>query len=438
MDALLQASATSQAAAIRAGEVSSEELVRAHLDRIAAVNPALNAVIQSDPDAALAAARSADARLAAGDAAGPFDGVPFTAKDWLETSDLICTAGFASRSNFRPRRDATVVARMRAAGAILLGKTNTGETNEVYGTTRNPRDTLRSPGASSSGEAAIIAAGGSPLGLGSDSGGSLRYPAHCCGVATLKPTTGRVPLTGHFPRINPSHDPRTVIGPLSRHVEDLWPALAVISGVDWRDPSVMPVSLGTLPTGVSGMRIGWYTEMPGANPTRETRAAVATAVAALSAAGANVEQVEVPRLAESMPLTRTYWRRVQSPGWNEWTPDKPHTLTNEEIERSIFEWDRFRRTLLAFMEPFDLLVCPAAEGPAPVHGTVGAQEYVYTLPHSLTGWPVATLPAGASPENLPLGVQLVAKPWHEATAAAAALVVEAWSREDHRPEARTN
>ena len=120
---------------------------------------------------------------------------------------------------------------------------------------------------------------------------------------------------------------------------------------------------------------------------------VAAAVATLSAAGANVEQVEVPRLAESMPLTRTYWRRVQSPSWNEWTPDKPHSLSNEEIERSIFEWDRFRRTLLSFMEPFDVLVCPVAEGPAPLHGTVGAQEYVYTLPFSLTGWPVVTLPA---------------------------------------------
>lgn len=424
MDALLRASATAQAAAIRAGEVSSEELVRAHLERIAEVNPTLNAVVQSDPDAAITAAKQADARLAAGESAGVFHGVPFTAKDWLETADLVCAAGFAARAGFRPRHDATVVARMRAAGGILLGKTNTGESNEVYGATRNPVDAARSPGASSSGEAAIIAAGGAPLGLGSDSGGSLRYPAHCCGVTTLKPTTGRVPLTGHFPRINPSHDPRTVIGPLSRHVGDLWPALGVIAGVDWRDASVAPVPLGERRADVTGMRVGWYVDMPGANPTAETQRAVAAAVATLSAAGANVEQVEVPRLAESMPLTRTYWRRVQSPSWNEWTPDKPHSLSNEEIERSIFEWDRFRRTLLSFMEPFDVLVCPVAEGPAPLHGTVGAQEYVYTLPFSLTGWPVVTLPAGVLAEGLPIGLQLVAKPWREADALAAGLVVE--------------
>ena len=176
------------------------------------------------------------------------------------------------------------------------------------------------------------------------------------------------------------------------------------------------------------MRVGWYTEMSGADPTPQTRTAVASAVAILAAAGATIEQVEVPRLAESMPLTLAYWRRVQSPNWNEWAPDKPHTLSNEEIERSIFEWDRFRRTLLAFIEPFDLLVCPAAEGPAPLHGTVGAREYVYTLPYSLVGWPVVTLPVGASPEGLPIGVQLVAKPWREADAVTAGLVVEAARR----------
>lgn len=424
MDDLLRASAIAQAAAIRAREVSSEELTRAHLERIARVNGALNAVVQSDPEAAIAAARRADARTARGDPAGSFHGVPFTVKDWLETDDLVCAAGFAARAGFRPKRDATVVARMRGAGAILLGKTNTGESNEVYGATRNPRDASRSPGASSSGEAAIIAAGGSPLGLGSDSGGSLRYPAHCCGIATLKPTTGRVPLTGHVPRINPSHDPRTVIGPLSRHVQDLWPALGVIAGADWRDASVIPMPLGQLRPTVSRMRIGWYTKMPGASPTPVTQTAVAAAVAALAAGGARVEQVEVPRLDESMPLTQRYWRRVQSPSWNEWAPDKPHSLTNEEIERSLFEWDRFRRALLSFMEPFDLFVCPVAEGAAPPHGSVGAQEYIYTLPYSLTGWPVVTVPVGVSEERLPIGVQLVAKPWREADAVAAALVAE--------------
>ncbi len=424
MEDLLRASAVEQGTAIRERRVSSVELTRAHLARIAEVNPRLNAVVQVNNEGALAAAEAADREIASGQLLGPFHGVPFTAKDWLECAGLICAAGFPDRAGFVPRRDATVITRMREAGAVLLGKTNTGESNPVYGATRNPVAADRSPGASSSGEAAIIMAGGSPLGLGSDSGGSLRYPAHCCGIATLKPTSGRVPLTGHFPRIGASHDPRTVIGPLSRHVEDLWPALGIMAGVDWRDPSVAPVPLGEERSTVAGMRIGWFCGMPGAEPTPETVAAVGSAADALRAGGANLEEVALPRLEESMPLTQSYWARVQSPSWNEWLPPWPSRLTADEIERSIFEWDRFRRALTAFIEPFDALICPVAEGPAPLHGTVGAQEYIYTLPFSLVGWPVVALPVGRSPEGLPIGVQVVGRPWREADAIAAALVIE--------------
>jgi amidase len=173
VDHLLRASAVAQAEAIRGGLVSSEELVQAHLDRIAAVNPTLNAVVQLDADGALDSARAADRRLAGGEPAGPFHGVPFTVKDWIETAGLVCAAGLIERKGYVPKRDATAVARMRAAGAILLGKTNVQESNDVYGATRNPYDVARSPGASSSGEVAIIAAGGSPLGLGSNSGGAF-------------------------------------------------------------------------------------------------------------------------------------------------------------------------------------------------------------------------------------------------------------------------
>jgi len=311
MDELLQASAVAQAAAIREGRVSSEELVRAQLGRIAAVNPALNAVVQVN-GSALAQARTADEARARGAELGAFHGVPFTAKDWIETHDLICAAGLIGRAAYVPKRDATVVTRMRAAGAILLGKTNVQEANEVYGATRNPYDLARSPGASSSGEAAIVAAWASALGLGSDSGGSLRYPAHCCGVATLKPTTGRVPNTGHFPRIGASHDPRTVIGPVSRHVEDLWPALNVIAGVDWRDPSVAPVPLLAAREGVAGRRMGCFVEMPGTSPSGATTQTVRAAAAALGAAGADVEEVALPRIDEAMPLTEALSHR---PSW---------------------------------------------------------------------------------------------------------------------------
>src|SRR5205085_3837020 len=145
-----------------------------------------------------------------------------------------------------PRDDATVVARLRAAGAIVIAKTAAGDRNEVYGVTRNPHDPTRSPGATSSGEAALVAGGASPLGIGSDSGGSIRLPAAWCGVAGLKPTAGRVPNSGHFPRIGAVHDGRTQIGPMARHVDDLALALDVIAGFDGLDPGVVDIPLGSL------------------------------------------------------------------------------------------------------------------------------------------------------------------------------------------------
>jgi len=229
---------------VRDREISSRELVEAHLARIESINPTLNALVQPTAEAALAQATAADGATAAGTAGGPLHGVPFSVKDWIETAGVVCAAGFEERAGFVPRRDATVVRRMRDAGVILLGKTNVSETNPVYGVTYNPYDTSRSPGASSSGEAALIAAAaGSPIGLASDSGGSLRLPAHYCGVATLKPTTGRVPLTGHFPRISAMLDPRTQIGPVARSVKDLSLALPLITGTDGIDAGAVPVPL---------------------------------------------------------------------------------------------------------------------------------------------------------------------------------------------------
>ncbi len=219
------------------------EVVEAHLGRIAEVNPKLNAVVALDADSALSAAADADSLRARGGPIGPLHGVPVTIKDWIDVAGLPCTGGDPAFRNRIPSEDATVVSRLRQAGAIVLGKSNVMADNEVYGRTFNPHDLTRSPGGSSSGEAAIVAAGGSALGLGSDSGGSLRQPAHLCGVATIKPTTGLVPLTGHFPAIEPMLDPRTVIGPIARSVEDLALALGVISGEDGRDPSVAPVPL---------------------------------------------------------------------------------------------------------------------------------------------------------------------------------------------------
>ena len=191
------------AASLRRGDVSSETVVGAFLDRIAEVNPKLNAVVQLRAEAALEEARAAD-RVPAGER-GPLHGVPMTIKDSLDTAGLVTTGGTKGRASFVPSADATVVRRLRAAGAIILGKTNTPDltlsyetSNLVYGRTNNPFDASRTSGGSSGGAAAIVAAGGSPMEIGSDTGGSIRLPAHCCGIAGIKPTAGRVPRTGHI------------------------------------------------------------------------------------------------------------------------------------------------------------------------------------------------------------------------------------------------
>jgi amidase len=408
---------------IRNKQASSREIVEAHLRRIAEVNDALRAVVQLN-NKALDEAAAADSTIAAGRDA-PLLGVPFTVKDWIETEGLICAAGFKERAQYVPKRDATVVARMRAAGAILLGKTTVMQ-GAPYACPNNPYDVARTPGGSSSGEAAIIAAGGSPLGLGSDSGGSLRWPAHCCGIATLKPTNGLVPSTGHFPRIGALSDPRTTIGPMARAVDDLALALPLIAGADYRDAGVIPMPPGDRRSvDVAMLRVAWYVDAPDANPSKETRAAVDDAVRALADAGAKVTEARPPRLEESLPITRAYWARPESASLQRWVTYRESTLSADDIERSLFEWDRFRRYMLLFMEDYDVIVCPVASTPAPPHDDfeqIG--NWIYTLPYSLTGYPVAVVRCGASSEGLPIGAQIIARPWHDHVALAAASHIE--------------
>jgi len=425
---ILFTSAASLAQAIRAKRVSSREVVEAHLRRIEAVNPKLNAVAQLAGDAALARATELDDVLARGQVVGPLHGVPFTVKDWIETNDAICAAGIPERRGFVPKRDATVVTRMRAAGGIFLGKTidNARNDNRVYGACHNPYDLERTPGESSSGEAALIAAGGSPVGLGSDSGGSLRYPAHCCGIATLKPSAGRVPLTGHFPRIDSMIDTRTQIGPLARSVDDLALVLPIIAGPDGRDPGTAPIPLGDWrAVELRGLRVAVFTEFERASPDGATVAAVRTAAAALTGAGAVVEERLPPRIEESWDITLVHWGRVRSYSWSQWRAERQHRLTTDQIERGLFAWGRLQRDMLAFMERYDALLCPAAPGPAQrPQDIAGAEPFVFTLPFSLTGQPVAVVRAATSPEGLPIGVQLIARMWRDDLALAVAKQVE--------------
>ena len=418
MNELIYASATTLAQVIRNKVLSSVELVTAYIQRIETVNPQINAVVQLTPNTAIAQAKAADAALAQGDPYGPLHGVPFTVKDVFDTRGVISAVGLKERATFVPEQDAVVVKRMRAAGAILLGKTNcppegggSVTDNPIHGRTNNPYDLARTPGGSSGGEAAIIAAGGSPLGLGSDSGGSIRLPAHFCGIAGLKPTAGRVPNTGTLNHPGGLSDPRTQIGPMSRFIQDLGLTLAIIAGVDWRDSGVIPMSLGS-PDAVTikGLRLAFYTDDGIALPTSETTHVVRNTAMSLADAGLIVEEARPPGIEASRPITEGYWQR--------------DSLSGEEIEQLMTEWDRFRCMMLTFLENYDAIICPTDCRPASLHGTKDELRFNYTLPYSLTGWPCVVVRAGTSPEGLPIGVQVVARPWHEDVALAIAQHIE--------------
>ncbi len=298
----LRSSARQLAADIRAGAVSSEAVVSACLMQIAHVNPALGAVVQQRAEAALDEARGADRRCAAGEVVGPLHGVPITVKDSFDTASLVSTGGTIGRRNFIPAADATVVSRLKVAGAIVLGKTNTPELtlayeadNLIYGRTCNPYALSRGTGGSSGGAAAIVAACGSPLDLGSDTAGSIRFPAHCCGVAGLKPTSGRVPRTGHIIGAGGLQQWLTTIGPIARYVEDLELALAIIAGPDGADPHIAPVPLRPAAlVELRGLKAAVFVHTSLARATSEVDDAVTRAAQSLASAGVEIEPAMLP------------------------------------------------------------------------------------------------------------------------------------------------
>ena len=417
--------ATALAERIATRELSARETVEAHLRRIEEVDEAINAVVALDAEAALAQASERDAELARGVTRGPLHGVPFTVKDNIAATGLAMAIGVPERARTIPAADATAVARLKAAGAILLGKTNCPpwgggiETdNELYGRTSNPYDLSRTPGGSSGGEAAIIAAQGSSFGVGTDSGASVRLPAHFCGLACIKPTAHRVPVTGVLDdegQIGALGDPRTQLGPLARSVADVALVLRVIAGPDGRDGGVPPVALAD-PESVElrGLRIALQTDDGLSSPTPETVATVEDAAAALRAAGAAVEPADPP--GGGHELTIEIWRSYGG------------ALDSAGLYRLLRRWDKFRGRMLAFADRYDLLLAPVFPEPARRHGDMNRPGELdptsYTTPHSLTGWPAATVRCGSSPEGLPIGVQLVARPWRDDVALAAALRLE--------------
>jgi amidase len=404
------------ARAIRTKKVSSLEVVRAHLEHIHTVNPRLNAVVFATGESALKQARAADRKNTSKAVLGPLHGVPFTAKDIFDTEGLPTTAGLRMLRSNIPDRDATVVARMRGAGAILIGKTLCppggvdGESwNSLHGGTRNPYDIARSPGASSSGEAAIIAAGGSPAGLGSDSGGSIRMPAHYCGIAALKPTTGLVPSTGAYALPGGLSDPRSQVGPMARFVSDLALMLPVLVGPDGIDSGVVPVPLAKRTPKLRGLKVAWYADDGIARPTPAIASVVRSASRALADAGCVVTEARPPALHEAHQVTLGYWG------------DK--RMSHDRLFR---RWDAFRTEMLGFMSGFDLILSPVAPDIAPLYRSkvVAPNMYSYTSPYSLSGNPCVVVRAGTSHEGLPIGVQVVGRNWQDDVALRAAYAIE--------------
>src|SRR6266436_5785179 len=441
-------SALEMAGEIRRRKISPVELLDAHLARIAQLNPRLRAFVQMDEVRAPRDARALEAAAMRGEFCGPLHGVPISIKSSVDVAGVRCESGTRLREGRVAARDAVLVARLRQAGAIILGVNNTPELlmawekdNLLYGRTNSPWDLARTPGGSSGGEAAAIASGMSAAGVGSDGGGSIRVPAHFSGICGLKPTPGRIPATGHFPNSVGPFALIGVVGPMARKVQDLKLLFEVMQGPDIGDPSAVsaPVrwpdrdELKKVPIG--------YFEDDGRTPvTADTRAAVRTAAEALTRAGFQVEPfrpdgLELARqlwwkffgIAGGMllgPMTRGHEAEL-SPilkEFSSWVEAEP-SHTGESLLDAWIQRDAIRMQVFAQMRDYPVLLCPVAAIPAFKHGERRWQidgktvEYLdawsYTEWFNLLGTPAAVVPVGQSPEGLPIGVQISARPWEE-------------------------
>ncbi|MFQ5776599.1 MAG: amidase [Terriglobia bacterium] len=438
--------------------ISPVELLRAHLDRIEELNPRLNALISLDAQRALDQARRAESVVLQGQAKGPLHGVPITIKSSLDVVGHRSETGTKLRSGYMAAVDAPLVARLRTAGAIVLGTTNVPEMlmayeteNGLYGRTNNPWDLDRTPGGSSGGEAAAIAAGLSAAGVGSDGGGSIRVPAHFSGICGLKPTPGRIPATGHYP---PSLGPFAllgVVGPMSRTVQDLELLFAVMAGPDKGDPSAAPVpTRRPSEEEVRRLRIGVFQDDGRIPVTPETRAGVDRAAEALRLVGCEVLSFRPDGLEQARRLWGVLFgqggamalrpllegRETELPILREFQKfaDGTAPLTAESLFQTLVERDQLRGQVLTQMEEFPVLICPVCSVPAFRHGerdwTIEGQTVRYLDAMSYTQWfnllgnPVAVVPVGRSPEGLPIGVQVVGRPYEEEVVLAVAAKIE--------------
>ncbi|WP_028008932.1 amidase [Solimonas flava] len=467
-DEILYMSASKLAGLLRARQLSALEVVDAYIARQLAIDDRLNAVVMSCYERARAEALALDQRAARGDFAGALHGVPMTIKDSFDTEGVISTGGTYGRQQYVPPRDATVVRRLRAQGAILLGKTNTPEftvggvgainttSNMLYGSTHNPYDLTRTASGSSGGAGANVAAGGAAFDVGSDIGGSLRLPAHVNGVAGLKTTAGRVPRTGHIVDYGGVLDSWQQIGPLARRVKDLALIAPLISGPDFRDAACVPIAWAD-PDGVdlAALKVVFWPENGLSKVDADTQRLIRQAAAWLGEVAADVRQ-DCPT-ADLAVLHEMRGKLSMGDGWawyqrlaQKWgthhlsgTMDESiraiKPLRSSEFVEAWEQSDAAKSRLLGWFAQYDVLLCPVAGEPAtPIDWDPSVPgDYRGMLSDvgvfNSTGWPVVVVRCGASADGrLPIGIQVVAPPWREDVALAVARYIEGrsggWTR----------
>lgn len=443
-------------------ELRSVEALDAFLLSAEERNADLNALVTLDEEVARKRAGDADRALGGGTSAGPLHGVPITVKDCWETAGLRTTCGFPGFDEYVPREDATCVARLREAGAVVLGKTNPAmlaadwqTDNPVFGRTDHPEDPSLTPGGSSGGAAAAVSAGLSPLDLASDLGGSIRVPAHFCGVCGLKPTEHRVPSRGHIPDWHlPGREPDGLLrhmgtyGPIARSVADLRLCFSVIAGPDSREPEVapLPVETDAAVPALDSLEVAWSTRFGPAPVSGETELLIAELATALDDAGCRVERIR-PRL-DFERIWRT-WGEIAAAELRAGMPLRLRSLLLARFlsmsdrsaaprkgllrglgmgrvghARALSRRDRTVRDVDRVLAGRDAWLCPVSATPAFPHAKPGASisvdgaevPYViataaYTTPFNLSGHPVVVLPMGRSGDGLPIGVQVVGHRW---------------------------
>ncbi|MBI4305002.1 MAG: amidase [Chloroflexi bacterium] len=457
---ILRSSALRLRAHIAARKVSPVEATEACLRQIERLNPSLNAFITVCADQALADARAAEQAVLRGERLGPLHGIPISVKDLIKTKGVRTTGGSLVYRDLVPDFDATVVERVKAAGAVVLGKTNTSEfglsattENRLGDDCRNPWDRTRTSGGSSGGAAAGVAAGMSHLALGSDGGGSIRVPSGFCGCFGIKPSHGRVPGHGGFGGM--PHFSQT--GPITRTVRDAAALLQVIAGFDRRDPlslrAPVPDFLAACEGGVRGLRIAWSLDLGFAGVDPALREVAGKAVQVFEDLGATVEEPGL-RFEHPQPIFRDIVLADEAAAHghlmdrlDDLAPyAKPQIeagtrVTGAEYSRALSALAEFRAMMADFFERYDLLITPTNAVPAfPVGerpAVIGGKRlprlwgpFPYSMPFNLTGQPAASVPCGVSAEGLPIGLHIVGRVGDEATVFRAAAAFEAaqpWS-----------